>query len=160
LEEKFAVSQAIIQGCEIFLQSLLDVDSDLSMLPRQGFSSLMKRPIEDELLTSWLSSALEPQHRSSQVPATTKRPVQTSATLSTLNEKAHLVLFAPIAYKLLGCSHGEIKDLANIISANVDLGSLVVGYQSLLERTEAMEQENVVLRDEIHKLRSSQHLSF
>lgn len=156
LEDKYAVSAAIVQGCEVFLRAAIDMTSDLTILPREGFSSALKKPIEDELLTSWLISRLSGGERD---PALKERRPVVGISPS-LNEKAHLVLMAPIAYKLLSCKYGEIHELADAISTNVDLGGLVISFTELLDRAEALESDNEKLRSEIHKLRSSQHLSF
>ena len=145
-----------MQGCEVFLRATIDTTSDLTILPREGFSSTLKKPIEDELLTLWLVSRLSGGDRD---PARKERRPVVGITPS-LNDKAHLFFMAPIAYKLLSCKYGEIHDLANAISANVDLGGLVISYTELLDRTDALESDNEKLRSEIHKLRSSQHLSF
>lgn len=159
LEDKFAVSPAVVEGCEIFLAVLTDVKSDPSILPREGgFSASLKRPIEDELLTSWLASVAAVGERAP-ISSATQRKSHTVLARG-LSEKAHLVLFAPIAYKLLACPHGEIRDLAHALSANVDLGSLVASYTELLDRVDGLNAENERLRLELHQLKSSQHLSF
>ena len=158
LEEKYTVSDAILQGCSVFLAAVIELKSDFSILPREGFSSMLKKPIEDELLNSWLVSILAGTERRQSLKE--RRAISGISPTPSLSEKAHLVLLAPIAYKLLTCKHVEVHELANAISANVDLGSLVVSYTELLDRTEVLEIDNEGLRNEIHKLRSSQHLAF
>ena len=158
LEEKFAVSSAIVDGCAIFLRTLLDLKCDPLVLPREGFSVSMKRPLEDELLTSWLTSfdTVSGQATSPAAHGSKSSGMKGGG----ISEKAHLLLFAPISYKLLTCPYAEIRDLASINTANVDLGALVVSYTELLDRADILEAENGRLRTEIHKLSSSQHLTF
>jgi len=114
-----------------------------------------KRAVEDELLATWLGAV--------GVVADRVTPPGTRAQAGLargLSDKAHLVLFAPVAFKLLSCPHGAIRELAGAMSASVDLGALVSSLTDLLDRTEALDSENERLRAEIHKLTSSQHLSF
>ena len=148
------MSPAVVEGCEIFLRTLFDISSDPSILPRE-FAVSSKRAVEDELLATWLGAV--------GVVADRVTPPGTRAQAGLargLSDKAHLVLFAPVAFKLLSCPHGAIRELAGAMSASVDLGALVSSLTDLLDRTEALDSENERLRAEIHKLTSSQHLSF
>jgi len=162
LEAKFTISKALVEGCEVFLKTLVDLNCDTTLLPREGFAASMKKPLEDELVTTWLASVSSVQGRASSSSSTSsgRARVQGSGMARGLMEKAHLVLFAPVAYKLLVSQHSELRELASIISANVDLASVVMAYTETMERVEALEIENERLRQENSKLSSSQGLTF
>eukprot|EP00605_Chrysophyceae_sp_TOSAG23-4_P001397 GSChrysophyteH1.ASY1.ANO1.1517.1 assembled CDS len=128
------------EGCIIFVRCLLQLETSMNDTPRT-FSG--RRSQENEILQSWLLNLTNPP-----VEELWEKPYSLEDAES-FSKHGHLLIFLPIAFKLLQCDCEEIKDIIQIIIDMVDIAALISSYSDLraqLDSTQIQSLKNPVLK--------------
>lgn len=121
-------NEALAAGSELFLRRLIDVKSSIHEMPTTFEATT---PTEFSLLQGFIVSL---SYDNSSIVDSESLPAVGDGALS---EKAHLLVFCPVAFQVSKSTRPEISGLCDHIAMSVDIGSLISSYTALLqERSE------------------------